>query len=74
MKLFEVLKAGWQALDDEGKARVISEVTPNGIFREIVMSFDQQFQDLSQITRMTKKLMMMIMMMMMTLLMLNLPK
>lgn len=49
MKLFEILKAGWQSLDDEGKARVLSEVTPNGIFREIVMTFDQQFQEPNEI-------------------------
>tara|TARA_Y100001937_G_scaffold11719_1_gene14568 strand:- start:1725 stop:1952 length:228 start_codon:yes stop_codon:yes gene_type:complete len=44
MKLFEILKAGWQALDDEGKSKVISEVSPNGILREIVLTLDSQYQ------------------------------
>ena len=44
MKLFEVLKAGWKALDEDGKEKVISEVSANDIFRQIVMSFDQQYQ------------------------------
>jgi len=40
MNLFEVLKAGWSSLDEKGKLRVINEISPSEIVRDIVMSFD----------------------------------
>ena len=40
MNLFEVLKAGWSSLDEKGKIRVINEISPSEIVRDIVMSFD----------------------------------
>ena len=45
MKIFDVLRAGWTSLGDEGKRRVLEQITPSDIVRDIVLSFDDRFSN-----------------------------
>ena len=45
MKIFEVLRAGWDSLDEEGRRKVIAQVTPSEMVREIIYRFEEQVSD-----------------------------
>ena len=41
MKLFDVLAKGWQALDEDSKARILGEITPSTVVKDILLKLDR---------------------------------